>query len=57
MTTPPTIKEEGARWTIENARPLFMRMAIGAVPSDHRPSIAPPGAPAQTNARPRPASS
>jgi len=31
MTTPPTIKEEGARWTIENARPLFMRMAIGAV--------------------------
>lgn len=31
MTTPSTIKEEGARWTVENARPLVMRLAIGAV--------------------------
>ncbi|HEX9103688.1 MAG TPA: hypothetical protein VF997_15870 [Polyangia bacterium] len=32
METPPTIKEEdGRRWTVENARPLFMRMAIGVV--------------------------
>jgi hypothetical protein len=31
MQTPPNIKEEGARWTLENARPLFMRMAIGVV--------------------------
>jgi hypothetical protein len=31
MTTPPTIKEQGARWTVENARPLAMRMGIGAV--------------------------
>lgn len=31
METPPTIKEAGGRWTVENARPLVMRMAIGAV--------------------------
>lgn len=31
METPDTIKEEGARWTVENARPLFMRLAIGAI--------------------------
>jgi len=31
IPTPPTIKEDGARWTVLNARPLFMRMAIGAV--------------------------
>jgi hypothetical protein len=31
VTTPGTIKEEGARWTVENARPLAMRMGIGAV--------------------------
>ena len=32
MDSPPTIKEEeGRRWTVENARPLAMRLAIGAV--------------------------
>jgi hypothetical protein len=31
MNTPPAIKEEGARWTVENARPLAMRLAIGAL--------------------------
>jgi hypothetical protein len=31
METPPTIKEEAGRWTVENARPLAMRLAIGAV--------------------------
>ena len=31
METPPTIKEQGARWTVENARPLAMRLAIGAI--------------------------
>jgi hypothetical protein len=30
MTPPTTIKEEGTRWTIENARPLGMRILIGA---------------------------
>jgi hypothetical protein len=29
METPPTIKEEGTRWIIENARPLAMRVVIG----------------------------
>jgi hypothetical protein len=29
METPPTIKEEGTRWVIENARPLAMRVVIG----------------------------
>jgi hypothetical protein len=30
MQTPPTIKEQdGTRWTIENARPVAMRVAIG----------------------------
>jgi hypothetical protein len=29
MTTPPTIKEDGTRWIIENARPLAMRVIIG----------------------------
>jgi hypothetical protein len=29
MTTPPTIKEDGTRWIIENARPLAMRVVIG----------------------------
>ncbi len=28
--TPTTIKEDGRRWTVENARPLAMRMVIGA---------------------------
>jgi uncharacterized membrane protein YbhN (UPF0104 family) len=27
---PPTIKEDGRRWTLENARPQAMRMVIGA---------------------------
>ena len=31
MQTPPSIKEEGAHWTVENARPLAMRLAIAAV--------------------------
>ena len=31
METPPGIKEDGGRWTVENARPIVMRMAIGAV--------------------------
>ena len=30
-TPPPTIKEDGTRWTVENARPLIMRVAIGFV--------------------------
>lgn len=30
MDTPPTIKEDGTRWTLENARPLAMRVVIGA---------------------------
>jgi hypothetical protein len=29
METPPTIKEDGTRWIIENARPLAMRVLIG----------------------------
>jgi hypothetical protein len=29
MTTPPTIKEDGSRWIIENARPIAMRVLIG----------------------------
>ena len=29
METPPTIKEDGTRWIIENARPLAMRVIIG----------------------------
>ena len=29
MVKPTTIKEEGARWTVENARPRAMRMVIG----------------------------
>ncbi len=29
--TPSTIKEDGTRWTVDNARPLFMRLAIGAI--------------------------
>jgi hypothetical protein len=29
MQTPPTIKEEGTRWTVENARPRAMRVVIG----------------------------
>lgn len=29
MTTPTTIKEEGNRWTIDNARPRNMRIVIG----------------------------
>ncbi|MCU1276905.1 MAG: hypothetical protein JWM53_451, partial [bacterium] len=29
METPPTIKEDGTRWIIENARPLAMRLVIG----------------------------
>jgi len=28
LPTPPTIKEEGARWTVENARPRAMRVLI-----------------------------
>jgi hypothetical protein len=31
MDTPRTIKEDGARWTVENARPLIMRVIIGFV--------------------------
>jgi hypothetical protein len=31
METPPTIKEEGTRWTVENARPRAMRVLIGLV--------------------------
>jgi hypothetical protein len=32
MNAPRTIKEaDGTRWTIENGRPLFMRVAIGFV--------------------------
>ena len=31
LPTPSTIKEDGARWTLENARPLFMRLAIGVI--------------------------
>lgn len=31
MNTPPTIKEDGARWTVENARPIAMRVAIGFI--------------------------
>jgi len=31
MNRPPTIKEEGARWTVENARPIAMRVGIGFV--------------------------
>ena len=31
MIAPTTIKEDGNRWTVENARPLAMRMAIGVV--------------------------
>jgi hypothetical protein len=32
MRTPPTIKEaDGTRWTVENARPLIMRVAIGLI--------------------------
>ncbi|MDB4965199.1 MAG: hypothetical protein JWN44_888 [Myxococcales bacterium] len=31
METPPTIKEEGTRWTVENARPRAMRVLIGVV--------------------------
>ncbi len=27
--TPPTIKEDETRWTVENARPLAMRLVIG----------------------------
>lgn len=29
MQTPPTIKEEGARWTVDNARPRILRVAWG----------------------------
>ncbi len=29
--TPPTIKEDGTRWVVENARPLVMRIGIGFV--------------------------
>jgi len=29
--TPPTIKEDGTRWTVENARPIAMRVAIGFI--------------------------
>lgn len=29
--SPPTIKEDGRRWTVENARPLVMRLGIGFV--------------------------
>jgi hypothetical protein len=29
--TPPTIKEDGDRWTVENARPIAMRVAIGFI--------------------------
>ena len=29
--TPPTIKEDGARWTVENARPVAMRVGIGFI--------------------------
>jgi hypothetical protein len=28
---PSTIKEDGSRWTVENARPVAMRVAIGFV--------------------------
>ncbi len=28
MQTPPTIKEEGMRWTVANARPFAMRLVI-----------------------------
>src|SRR5262249_16831136 len=28
LPSPPTIKEEGARWTVENARPRAMRVII-----------------------------
>jgi|SRR6185312_4023372 len=32
MENPPTIKEaDGTRWTVENARPLIMRIGIGFV--------------------------
>jgi hypothetical protein len=31
IPTPSTIKEDGARWTVENARPLFMRMSIAVI--------------------------
>jgi hypothetical protein len=31
METPTTIKEEGTRWTVENARPRGMRILIGLV--------------------------
>src|SRR4051794_27563722 len=31
METPPTIKEEGTRWTVDNARPRAMRVLIGLV--------------------------
>src|SRR5437773_10272404 len=31
MQTPTTIKEEGTRWTVENARPRGMRILIGLV--------------------------
>jgi hypothetical protein len=31
METPPNIKEEGTRWTVENARPFAMRLVIGIV--------------------------
>ena len=29
MATPPTIKEDGTRWIVENARPRAMRIVIG----------------------------
>jgi hypothetical protein len=29
--TPPTIKEDGDRWTVDNARPVAMRVGIGFV--------------------------
>lgn len=29
--TPPTIKEDGSHWTVENARPIVMRVGIGFI--------------------------